>query len=129
MKHLILDGNQFSDLSSFYEVANTIFMKGVEWKLGESLDAFNDILYGGFGVFEPKEKIDLTWINHEKSKVDLGLKATVGFYEAKIESGYPYDSSLNKERLNHLIEGKGQTLYEILIEIVKSHRNINLILK
>ena len=43
----------------------------MEWKTGHNLDALNDLLRGGFGVFDD-EPIKIKWINYEKSKNDLG---------------------------------------------------------
>ena len=40
--------------------------------MGRNLDAFNDVLRGGFEVFEYEENINMTWKNSEKSKKDLG---------------------------------------------------------
>lgn len=128
MKTLILNGNRFSDLPSFYEEINLLFTKNLDWKLGHSLDALHDILYGGFGIFEPKEEIILIWQNHEKSKKDLGMEPTKDFYESKIEKGYSFSIPLNRERLNRLFTGEGKTLYEIIIEIINDHKDINLVL-
>ena len=128
IKTLILNGNHFSDLPSFYEEANLVLTKNLDWNLGASLDALNDILYGGFGVFEPNEEVILLWKNHEKSKKELGIEATKAFYESKIEKGYPFSVSLNKERLDHLLAGEGQTLFQIIVEIMNDHHYINLIL-
>ena len=128
MKTLILNGNRFSDLPSFYEEANLLFTKNLDWKLGHSLDSLHDILYGGFGVFEPKEEIVLIWENHEKSKKDLGMETSKDFYESKIKRGYPFSLPLNKERLDRLLSGEGQTLYDIIIEIINDHKYINLVL-
>jgi hypothetical protein len=35
---------------------------------------------------------------------------------------------LIQQKLDDLIDGNGQTLFEILIEIIESHKNITLIL-
>lgn len=127
IKFLIFE-NRFSDLSSFYGEANLLVTKNLDWKLGHSLDALHDILYGGFGVFEPKEEIVLIWENHEKSKKDLGMERTKDYYESTIKKGYPFSIALNRERLDCLLAGEGKTLYEIIIEIINDHKDINLVL-
>lgn len=35
---------------------------------GRNLDAVNDVLSGGFGIFDEDEQIDLIWINMEYSE-------------------------------------------------------------
>ncbi|MDH6254322.1 hypothetical protein M2347_004049 [Chryseobacterium sp. H1D6B] len=126
-KMTVINGGHFFDLSGFYEEVSSVLMKDADWKVG-SLDGFNDILYGGFGVFENGDTVQLTWKESQKSKQDLGFEATKEFYENKIKQGKPFNIELIQEKLDELIDGKGQTLFEILIEIIESHQNITLIL-
>ncbi|WP_110366882.1 ribonuclease inhibitor [Chryseobacterium sp. CBTAP 102] len=122
-KMIVIHGGHFSSLGGFYEEASRVLMKDLDWKVG-TLDGFDDILYGGFGVFENKEEIEIIWKESQKSKEDLGFKATREFYENKIRQGKPFNIELIQRKLDELIEGKEQTLFEILIEIIKSHTNI-----
>lgn len=125
---IVINGGHFSSLDGFYEEASSVLMKDVDWKVG-TLDGFDDILYGGFGVFENKEEIEIIWKESQKSKEDLGFVATHEFYENKIRQGQPFNIKLIQQKLNELTDGKGQTLFEILIEIIESHKNITLILE
>ena len=124
----VINGGHFSDLEGFYEEISTVFMKDTDWKVG-TLDGFDDILYGGFGVFENKEKLEIVWKESQKSKEDLGFDLTKEFYENKIRQGKPFNVKLIQGKLDELIEGNGQTLFDILIEIIESHKNITLILE
>jgi len=78
-KVLIINGNNFSDLESFYVEIDRVFTKDLNFKTGHNLDAFNDILRGGFGVYDYEERIKFVWINFQKSELDLGegLMSTV----------------------------------------------------
>ncbi|PWW19237.1 hypothetical protein DEU40_12056 [Chryseobacterium sp. AG844] len=125
---IVIHGGHFSSLGGFYEEASNVLMKDTDWKVG-TLDGFDDILYGGFGVIEGKEEIEIIWKESEKSKEDFGFNATREFYENKIRQGKPFNTELIQQKLNELTEGKGQTLFEILIEIIKLHTNITLILE
>ena len=125
---IVIHGGHFSSLAGFYEEISSVLMKDADWKVG-TLDGFDDILYGGFGVIEGKEKIEIIWKEAEKSKEDLGFKATREFYENKIRQGKPFNTELIQQKLNELTEGKGQTLFEILVEIIESHTNITLTLE
>lgn len=115
----VINGGHFSDLEGFYEEISQLFMKDEDWKVG-TLDGFDDILYG--------VTTDITWKNSQKSKENLGFDATKEFYENKIRQGKPYNVKLIQQKLKELIDGNGPTLFEILIEIIESHKNITLIL-
>jgi RNAse (barnase) inhibitor barstar len=125
-KTITIHADHFSDLAGFYEEMNRLFMKDVDWKMGHSLDALNDILYGGFGVFNPGEPVLVLWLNVSKSKADLGPDETKKNYQMKIDKGYPYNVKLFQEKLAELEKGQGQTLFDIIIEIFTDHRNIEL---
>lgn len=124
---IVIHGGHFSSLNGFYEEVSGALMKDTDWKVG-TLDGFDDILYGGFGVFENQEEVEIVWKESQKSKEDLGLIATQEFYENKIRQGKPFNVELAQQKLNDLIDGKGQTLFDILIEIIESHTDITLIL-
>jgi hypothetical protein len=126
-KSIIINGSHFSDLLGFYDEISTVLMKDTGWKVG-TLDGFNDILYGGFGVFENGDEIEIIWKDSQKSKEDLGFEATRSFYENKIRQGKPFNIELMQQKLNELTLGNGQTLFDILIEILESQKNITLIL-
>ncbi|MBD3906925.1 ribonuclease inhibitor [Chryseobacterium sp. Ch-15] len=119
-KMTVINGSHFSDLEGFYEEISQLFMKDEDWKVG-TLDGFDDILYG--------VETDITWKDSQKSKEDLGFDVTKEFYENKIRQGKPFNVQLIQQKLGELIVGKGQTLFEILIDIIESHKNITLILE
>ncbi|PWN67547.1 ribonuclease inhibitor [Chryseobacterium oncorhynchi] len=126
-KMIVINGGHFSSLAEFYEEVSNVLMKDTDWKVG-TLDGFNDILYGGFGVIENNEEIEIIWKEAQKSGEDLGVKATKEFYDNKIRQGKPFNIELIQRKLDDLMAGKGQTLFEILIEIIQSHPNITLTL-
>ena len=118
-KMTVINGGHFSDLESFYDEVSQLFMKDEDWKVG-TLDGFDDILYG--------VNSDITWKDSQKSREDLGFDLTKEFYENKIRIGKPFNVDLIQQKLDDLTDGKGQTLFEILVEIIESHQNITLIL-
>lgn len=118
-KTAVINGSHFSDLIGFYEEVSRVLMEDADWKVG-TLDGFDDILYGFQG--------EIVWKESEKSKDNLGFEATKVFYENKIRKGKPFNIDLAQQKLDELMAGNGQTLFEILVEILKSHKNITLIL-
>ncbi|RQO69918.1 Barstar (barnase inhibitor) [Pedobacter sp. KBW06] len=73
-KTIIINGGNFSELATFYLETDKVLSKDLDWQTGHNLDAFSDLLEGGFGVHEYKEPIKLIWKDFSKSKLDLGKK-------------------------------------------------------
>ena len=72
MKQITIDGNNFSNEEEFYSEIDKLLTRDLSWKTGHNLDAFNDILRGGFGVHDPGEELIRTWVNAGKSRKELG---------------------------------------------------------
>ena len=85
MKVFILDGNKFSNIEEFYNEIDTLLTKDLDFKTGHNLNAFNDLLRGGFGVHEFNEPITIKWINYNKSKKDLGDKTILTILEIMLD--------------------------------------------
>ena len=43
-----IDGRHFSNMAGFYDEVERVFTCGLDRKIGRNLNAFNDILRGGF---------------------------------------------------------------------------------
>ena len=43
-------------------------MAGESWMIGSSLDAFNDLLLGGYGALQGAQSVDLLWHNMDHSR-------------------------------------------------------------
>lgn len=84
MKEFILNGNNFSNIEGFYNEIDKLLTKDLEWETGHNLDALNDLLRGGFGVFAD-EPIKIKWINYEKSKNDLGNDMILKIIEVMLD--------------------------------------------
>ena len=85
MKTFILDGNNFTDMEGFYNEINKLLTKNLHWKTGHNLNAFNDLLRGGFGVHEYNEPITIRWINFNKSKEALGEEMVLILLEIMLD--------------------------------------------
>lgn len=70
-KIAIIDGDNFSDLETFYDEVDRVLTKDIDFKTCHDLDAFNDILCGDFGVFSYNETLKLIWTNFTKSRKNL----------------------------------------------------------
>ena len=74
LREIIIDGKNFDNLEGFYVEVEKLFSKDGSFSVGHNLEAFNDILRGGFGVHEYGEPIIIKWNNFAKSRRDLGEK-------------------------------------------------------
>lgn len=128
-KKVIIEGNKFNDIEEFYSEIDKVLTKDLTWKTGHNLDAFNDLLNGGFGVHEYGEPITIIWKNSDKSKIDLGYSATVKHYRNMLKRCDPSNVQSVRELLKDAENQKGDTLFDIIIEIIKGHDEIELILE
>ena len=126
IKEIILNGSNFSSLVGFYDEIDNKLTKDLDWETGKNLDAFNDILRGGFGVFDYEEAIKLVWRNSEKSKKDLGFPETIEYLEKKLKTCHPTGASFVKSDLEEARKGNGKTLFEIIVDIIHEHTYIEL---
>lgn len=68
----VIDGERFETLDEFYTEMARVFTDGLDWTPGHNLDAFNDLLRGGFGMHEYGEPIHIIWRSMAKSRQCLG---------------------------------------------------------
>lgn len=127
-KEIIVDGSNFNNISEFYIEIDKRLTKGLTWKTGHNLNAFNDLLHGGFGVHKYGEPIIIIWKNANKSKMDLGFNATIKYYEEILTKCHPTNIENVRAWLEDAKHERGDTLFDIIIEIIKEHEQIELIL-
>lgn len=126
MRIIEINGNNFSNLSEFYDEVERKMTNGFNWKIGRNLNAFDDVLSGGFGVQEVGEKYQLNWTNADKSKSDLSWTQTIEFIENKLKNCHPTNIEFVKKDLEDAKNQKGETIWEIVIGIIKEHKQIKL---
>ncbi|NGF56961.1 ribonuclease inhibitor [Parapedobacter sp. SGR-10] len=119
---IYLQGRKITDIASFYKQLNQQLMEEEDWKLGESLDAFDDLLYGGFGKWKSCEQLEIVWNDVAISEQFLGMETTKAYYESKLFEGSPYNQEFIKGKIKELIHENGKTYFEIILEIVDSHK-------
>lgn len=104
-------------------------MADESWQLGTSLDAFNDLLYGGFGALTGHEPATLVWLKAERSRKALGFDTTRRYYQDKLAQPERVNRAYFQRQLDALENGCGKTYFETLLEIVAEHSNITLVLR
>lgn len=127
VKQIEIDGNSINDIASFYEEINRVFMIGESWVIANSLDAFNDVLYGGYGVLQGTQSVELVWHHIDHSRKALGYQTTRAYYLGKLRPGSPYNKKLFAEKLEALESGMGETYFDSVMAILAEHPRIRVI--
>jgi RNAse (barnase) inhibitor barstar len=112
-----IDGRDFSTLEEFYQVVSRVLIPGAQW--GQNLDAFNDILRGGFGT--PEGGFVLRWKNSAVSRERLGYPETVRQLERRLARCHPSNREWVGKDLEQARQGVGPTVFDWLTEIIHVH--------
>jgi RNAse (barnase) inhibitor barstar len=112
-----IDGTRFSTLEEFYEETSSVLIPGAEW--GHNLDAFNDILRGGFGT--PEEGFILRWRNSKFSQHCLGYPETIRQLKKRLEMCHPSNRENVSKDLVAARNHEGPVVFDWLVEIIKKH--------
>jgi RNAse (barnase) inhibitor barstar len=114
----VLDGRRFSTLEEFYADVSSVMIPGAEW--GRNLDAFNDILRGGFGT--PDGAFTITWIHSARSRQVLGYPETVRQLKQRAARTAPVNQSEIEQQIRDATYHTGPTVFDWLVDIIRAHR-------
>ena len=127
MTTFTIDGAAVRDIGSFYDEINRVFMADEDWRLGQSLDALDDLLYGGLGALRHAEHVRIVWRDHRMSRDALGRDATAEYYREKLRHPGVFDTARFETKLAELLAGTGRTYFELVLEVFAGHRDIELV--
>ncbi|GAB3746972.1 barstar family protein [Spirosoma pomorum] len=127
VKQFEIEGNVINDIASFYEEINRVFMADESWLIAQSLDAFGDLLYGGYGALQGAESVEIIWHHMDHSRQALGYQTTRDYYLDKLRPGSPYNQKLFQEKLAALERGQGETYFDMILDILTDHPMIKII--
>jgi hypothetical protein len=113
---LVIDGARFSDFDGFAREFSRLLSDYV-WR--GHLDAFNDLLRGGFGT--PENGWVLRWLNSDLSRSALGYEATVQRLEGILRTCHPSNGPVVAARIASAQRGEGPTLFDEIVEIIRIH--------
>ena len=116
-KHVYeIDGSAFSSLEGFFDEVSRKLIPDAIW--GKNLDAFNDILRGGFGT--PQDGFVLRWLNSNASRERLGFAETARQLRHRLQTCHSSNRSLVMEQLRQAEVGSGKR-FDWLVDIVRVH--------
>ncbi|MEO6091058.1 MAG: barnase inhibitor [Umezawaea sp.] len=113
---LIIDGARFSDVDGFAREFSRLLCH-YAWR--GNLDAFNDLLRGGFGT--PENGWILRWLNSQLSRSALGYQATIRWLERNLLTCHPSHRSTVESRIDRARHGEGPTLFDEIVDIIRDH--------
>ena len=113
---LVIDGSRFDDFDGF-AVEFSKLLTDYTWR--GNLDAFNDILRGGFGT--PEGGFVLRWSRSDLSRSALGYGATAARLESLLGTCHPTNRESIAARLEDAQRHVGPTLFDELVEIIETH--------
>lgn len=111
-----IDGSRIGSLEEFYDEISRVLIPGHRW--GRNLDAFNDILRGGFGT---PERFTLRWRHSQKSRLNLGHPETARQLELQLAQCHPANRDNVKQKLADARADIGPTVFDWLVDIIRSH--------
>jgi RNAse (barnase) inhibitor barstar len=117
VKTFEIDGRAFATLEEFYDEISRVVIPGAAW--GRNLDAFNDILKGGFGT--PEGGFTLLWKHHAVSRERLGYEETARQLELRLERCHPSNRDRVRAELDAARSATGETVFDWLVEIIRAH--------
>lgn len=97
-----IDGASFDTVEGFYDEVSRVLVPDVSW--GRNLDAFDDVLSGGFGT--PDEGFIFRWLHHEVSRGRL----------RQSDASWRLDSPMSP---GHRIADLN--VFDQLVQIIRSH--------
>ena len=112
-----IDGARFSTLEEFFYEVSRVLVPGWQW--GHNLDAFNDILRGGFGT--PSGGFTIEWQDHLLSQERLGYGETIRQLEMRAESCHPQSRDKVLADLVTARAHRGPTVFDWLTGIIRIH--------
>jgi hypothetical protein len=113
---LVIDGANFSDFDGFAREF-TRLLCNYTWR--GNLDAFNDLLRGGFGT--PENGWVLRWLNSESSRAALGYEQTTRRLEELLLTCHPSQRATIQARIRRARRGEGPTLFDEIVGIIRIH--------
>lgn len=112
----VIDGARFSDFDGFTREFSRL-LDNHTWT--GNLDAFNDLLRGGFGT--PASGWVLRWLNSDLSRSAPGYEATIQRLEQLLLTCHPSGRLSIEARILRARSSKGPTLFDEIVEIIREH--------
>jgi RNAse (barnase) inhibitor barstar len=129
MATYVIEGSRVTDIASFYAELDRLVMADEDWTLGASLDALDDLLYGGIGALVGDDAVVFEWVDSERSREALGVEATAAWLRGKLDRPDVFAVTLLRTQLADLEAGIGKTYFELILDVFADHPDVTLHLR
>jgi len=129
MKEYRIEGAGVNGISDLYKELNRELMVGADWRMGQSLDALNDALYGVDSEIREGHPVVFIWHDHAHSRATLGYGETLRWLLDKLSRPETFNQSRIQSDLDDLRSGVGKTYFELILEVFADHPLIELRLR
>ncbi|MDJ1114113.1 barstar family protein [Microbacterium dauci] len=129
MATYVIEGSRVTDIASFYSELDRLVMADEDWTLGASLDALDDLLYGGIGALVGDHAVVFEWADSEQSRDALGVEATAAWLRGKLDRPDMFSIALLRAQLADLEAGLGKTYFELILDVFADHPAVTLVLR
>jgi hypothetical protein len=124
VKRFTIDGRRVRSFDDFVEATNAGFIENVGGKWNGNLDAFNDYLSW------PEEKeYELELIDATGCAQQLGHAAQAAWLRAHLQTCHPSNVADMESRLAQAEAGQGETLFDVVKEIIADNPHVRLVLR
>lgn len=117
LKNFIIDGTKICSIGTFADEFSRVVLPDHKWN--GNLDAFDDILGGGFGT--PEEGFVLIWRASNASRERLGYKQTIRELEDRLLRCHPSNRTPVQREIRRAQRKDGPTAFDWLVEIIAEH--------
>lgn len=121
-----LNGSDVRTLEEFYvQIGEAI--NGPNGYFGSNLDAFWECLHGGYGT--PDGDYTIRWLQSDDSRRSLGYPETVRQLELRLLKCHPTNHDHVRLELKQATKGKGQTVFDWLVDLIHAADGVTLELR
>ena len=128
MPEWVIEGSAIHGIDDFYAQLNRLLMAGEDWELGPSLDALNDVLWGGIGAMQGQQRVRFVWRDHAASRRALGRQATEEWLRSKAAQPQTFNAQAIHGQLRELRAGTGPSYFDLILQVFADHSNVELVL-
>lgn len=124
MQTIFIDSDKFENLEQFLKYMSAVLLDSSYNHSIKSLDAFADVLEGGFGIFQENEDIKVKWKGVKKSKKDLGAEETLNYFNSILNDCHPTAKAEIKEQIIFTQTDDRYNLFYFILDIFFNAKNV-----
>lgn len=119
-----IDGGSVRSFDDFVDAVNLGFVRHVGGRWNGNLDAFSDYL-----SWPEEDEYQLELLGAENCAAHLGHEAHAAWLRAHIRTCHPSHVPDMRSRLERAEAREGETLFDVIREIIAQHPHVRLVLR